>query len=114
MELRNGFIAEIKEIIKNSRIQAIRSVDHMRVRMYWQLVQKIVEEEQQGKKRAKYKEFIIKNLSAHLQPQFGSGFNTRQLERCRQLYRYFPIAAALRPQLSWTHYKLILRIENLS
>ena len=67
----------------------------MRVGIYWQLGRKIVEKEQQRKKRAKYKKCIIKNLSEHLQPQFGSGFNIRQLERCRQLYRYFPIVAAI-------------------
>ncbi len=95
MDLRSDFINEVKGIIEQSRLKAIRSVDHVRVRMYWELGRKIVEEEQQGNKRAKFKDFIIKKLSEYLQPQFGSGFNIRQLERCRQLYGYSPIAAAI-------------------
>ena len=95
MDLRSDFINEVKGIIEQSRLKAIRSVDHIRVRMYWELGRKIVEEEQQGNKRAKFKDFIIKKLSEYLQPQFGSGFNIRQLERCRQLYGYYPIAAAI-------------------
>ncbi len=114
MDLRSDFINEVKGIIEQSRFKAIRSVDHVRVRMYWELGRKIVEEEQRGNIRAKYKEFIIKKLSEYLQPQFGSGFNIRQLERCRQLYGYYPIAAALRPQLNWTQNKLLLRIDNQS
>ncbi len=114
MELRDGFVEEIKSIIEQSRQKAIRSVDHIRVKMYWELGRKIVEEEQQGKQRAEYGKFLIKRLSENLQPQFGTGFNVRQLERCRQLYGYFPIAAALRPQFSWTHHKLLLSVVNQS
>lgn len=114
MDLRKGFVEEVKGIIEDSRVKAIRAVDHVRVKMYWELGRKIVEEEQQGRFRAKYKDFVIRKLSEVLQPQFGSGFNIRQLERCRQLYHYFPIAAAVRPQLTWTHYRLLLRIDNQS
>lgn len=114
MELRNGFIAEIKEIIENSRIQAIRSVDHMRVRMYWELGRKIVEEEQQGKDRAMYGRFLIKNLSKDLMLVYGSGFTARRLHLYCQFYKTYPIVPALRAQFSWTHYKLLLSIENQS
>jgi hypothetical protein len=51
-------------------------------------------------------------LSEDLQPQFGSGFSVRQLERNRQFYRTFPIADALRTQLNWTHYKTLISIDN--
>lgn len=51
-------------------------------------------------------------MASALQPEFGSGFSIRQLERYRQFYRLFPIASALRTQFSWTHYKLLLPIEN--
>jgi predicted nuclease of restriction endonuclease-like (RecB) superfamily len=55
---------------------------------------------------------LIKSLSDDLQPQFGSGFSVRQLETCRQFFRTFPIAHALRAQLSWTHYKKLISIDN--
>jgi len=73
--------------------------------MYWQIGKVIFEEEQEGKERAAYGDFLIKSLSDLLQPQFGSGFSVRQLEMCRQFYRTFPIANAVRSQLSWTHYR---------
>lgn len=114
MELRNGFIAEIKEIIEKSRTQAIRSVDYIRGRMYWQLGKKIVEEEQRGTKRAEYGVYLLKHLSTELSSLYGEAFSKRQLERYRQFYSLYPIASALRTQFSWTHYKLLLSVENQS
>jgi hypothetical protein len=73
--------------------------------MYWQVGKLIFEEEQQGKERANYGQFLIKSISQTFQPQFGKGFSVRQLERYRQFYRTFPIASALRTQFSWTHNK---------
>ena len=55
---------------------------------------------------------IIKNLATELKKDFGSGFSVRQLEICRQFYFVFPIANALRSQLNWTQYKLLIRIDN--
>jgi predicted nuclease of restriction endonuclease-like (RecB) superfamily len=55
---------------------------------------------------------LIKSISDDFQPQFGSGFSVRQLERYRQFYRMFPIASTLRSQFSWTHYKLLLSVDN--
>jgi len=114
MELRIGFIEEVKGIIANSREDAIRSVDNVRVKMYWKLGRKIVEEEQQGKERAEYAKFLLKNLSKELTSVFGESFSKRQLERYRQFYRLYPIASAVRTQFSWTHYKLFLSLKNES
>ena len=82
------------------------------MQMYWQIGKRIFEEEQEGKERADYGTYLIKFLSEQLQPEFGSGFSKRQLERMRQFHRTFPIANALRSQLNWTQYKLLIRIEN--
>jgi len=112
MELRNEFITEIKGVIEQSRLKAVRSVDHIRVRMYWELGRKIVEEEQRGQKRAKYSTYLIENLSKELVLEYGQAFTKRQLERYRQFYVLFPIASALRTQFSWTHYKLLLSVVN--
>jgi len=80
--------------------------------MYWKIGKTIFEEEQQGKERAEYGAYLIKNLSKELEPEYGTNFSVRQLERCRQFYKEFPIASALRTQFSWTHYKLLLPLEN--
>lgn len=73
---------------------------------------RIFEEEQQGQERADYGAYLIKSLAQQLQPEFDSGFSARQLERYRQFYRTFPIAAALRTQLNWTQYKSLISIND--
>lgn len=112
MQVSTVFIADIKALILQSREKAIRSVDHLRVQLYWNIGRRIFEEEQAGKERADYGAYLIKSLSKSLQPEFGSGFSARQLERCRQFFRAFPIASALRTQFSWTHYKLLISVDN--
>lgn len=112
MQVSTVFISDIKELILQSREKAIRSVDHLRVQLYWNIGKRIFEEEQAGKERADYGAYLIKSLSKSLQPQFGSGFSVRQLERCRQFFRAFPIASALRTQFGWTHYKLLISVDN--
>jgi predicted nuclease of restriction endonuclease-like (RecB) superfamily len=114
MDLRSGFINEVKEIIEHSRLKAIRSVDNFRVRMYWELGRKIVEEEQRGKERAEYGTFLIKNLSEKLQDIYGTGFSRRQLEMFRLFYKTYPIAHALRAQFTWRHFRIYISIDNQS
>lgn len=112
MELDKNIILQIQTIIADARAKAIRSVDTERMLMYWQIGKVIFEEEQQGKDRADYGKYLIKSISETFQPQFGTGFSIRQLERNRQFYRTFPIASALRTQFNWTHYKSLISIDN--
>lgn len=70
------------------------------------------EEEQQGKDRADYGTYLIKNLAKQLEPEYGSGFSYRQLAFCRQFYRVYPIANALRSQLNWTQYRMLIQIDD--
>lgn len=112
MLLKTELIHQIQTIIADAKGRAIRSVDTERVMMYWQIGKVILEEEQEGKERAGYGEFLIKSLANELEPQFGSGFSYRQLNLFRQFYRTFPIVNALRSQLSWTHYRTLIRIDN--
>lgn len=112
MQINPKLIEEIKSIIESSRRKAIKAVDHQRVFMYWNLGQRIFEEEQKGKERAGYGEQLIKFLSAELQPEFGTGFSSRNLNLFRQFYRAFPIVHALRAQLSWTHYRKLTSIDS--
>ena len=112
MQLKKKLIQQIQSIIATAKDRAIRSVDTERVLMYWQIGKVILEEEQDGKERAGYGEFLIKSLAEALEPQFGSGFSYRQLNLFRQFYRSFPIVNALRSQFSWTHYRTLIRIDN--
>lgn len=107
-----GFISDVRKIIDEARVHAVRSVDHARVAMYWSIGRRIFEEEQQGKERADYGTYLIKNLSLAITPEYGSGFSVRQLERCRQFYRTYPIASTLRTQLNWSQYKQLISISD--
>jgi predicted nuclease of restriction endonuclease-like (RecB) superfamily len=80
--------------------------------MYWHIGKRIFEEEQQGKDRADYGNYLIKFLSEQLQPEFGSGFSIRQINLYRQFYRTFPIVHTLYAQLSWSQYKLLLSVDS--
>jgi len=112
MLIDKSFITEIKNIILQSRDNAVRSVNWERTIMYWKIGKRIFEEEQQGKERAEYGTYLIRELSKQIQPEFGSGFSYRQLNWYRQFYRTFPIVSALRTQFNWTHYKSLISIND--
>jgi predicted nuclease of restriction endonuclease-like (RecB) superfamily len=112
MILKTSLIHQIQDIIATSKERAVRSVDAERVLMYWQIGKVIFEEEQGGEDRAAYGTFLIKSLALTLEPEYGSGFSSRQLNLFRQFYRIFPIVNALRSQFSWTHYRFLIRIDN--
>lgn len=105
-------ISEIRSIIESARANAVRSVDSCRVQMYWQIGRRIVEEEQGGQARAEYGKGLIKKLPKEIEPEYGSGFGQRQLERARQFYIEFPIASTLRTQFNWSQYKLLIGIAD--
>lgn len=112
MLTNDNLLLEIKNLIANARETAVRSVDFQRTLLYWYIGERIFNEEQQGKERAEYGNYLIKYLSKQLTPEYGSGFSFRNLNWYRQFYRTFPIVNSLRSQLSWTHYRLLLRIDN--
>ena len=85
------------------------------IEAYWQVGRRIVEEEQHGQHRAVYGEGLIKELSKALSIEFGKGFSIANLENFRKFYLTFPedqISYALRRELTWTHYRLIMRVDN--
>ncbi len=112
MIIDQSIIKDIKKIILDAREKAIRMVDHQRTTMYWHIGKRIFEEEQQGKDRADYASYLTRHVADQLEPEFGSGFSKRQVELFRQFYRTFPIANAVRSQLGWTHYKMLIRLNN--
>lgn len=110
--VRQEFVTDIRRIINDARANAVRSVDFCRVQMYWHLGKRILEEEQQGKARADYGTYLIRNLAKAIEPEYGSGFGVRQLEQARQFYRIYPIANTLRSQLNWSQYRRLIQIED--
>ena len=111
-ESMQSLIGEIKQIINDARAHAVRSVDFCRVQMYWAIGQRIVEKEQQGKERADYGTYLIKRLAQEIEPEYGSGFGERQLKFCRQFYKTYPNGNALRSQLNWSQYRMLIQISD--
>lgn len=74
--------------------------------------ERIFIEEQKGQDRAEYGAYLLQNIALEIGAEFGSGFSVRQLERARQFYRTYPIATALRTQLNWYQYRLLIQIDD--
>ncbi len=108
----DSFFKRIKEILEGARNKVYRTVNMEMLQAYWNVGREIVEEEQKGKDRAEYGEYLIKNLSAKLTQAFGKGFTKSNLNYMKQFYQTFEKGHALRGELSWTHYRLLLKIEK--
>ncbi len=112
MLINQSIITDIKAIIVQTKDRAIRAIDHQRTLMYWHIGKRIFEEEQEGKDRAAYGKYLTEYIAGELEPEFGSGFSKRQIELFRQFYRTFPVTNTLYSQLSWSQYKLLIRLDT--
>jgi hypothetical protein len=115
----------IRAIIEKSRKNVHLAVNTAMVEAYWYIGKTLIEDEQQGESRAEYGKQIIADISHRLTTEFGKGFSAQNLWNMRQFYRKFSsvrrelkieedveILSALRRELSWTHFKVLLRVEK--
>lgn len=110
-----SLIQDVVHILQSARQNAYRAVNTAMLEAYWQIGKRIVEEEQYGEIRAAYGEGIIKQLSKDLSREIGKGFSVANLENFRKFYLTFSDkrkSYAVRRELSWTHYRLIMRVED--
>lgn len=108
----DGLYERIVLIMDNARNAAYVSVNTEMVKAYWGIGREILEEEQQGKDRAEYGINLITNLSERLTEKYGKGFTETNLKYMRKFYSTFNKSHALRDELSWTHYRLLLKVEK--
>jgi predicted nuclease of restriction endonuclease-like (RecB) superfamily len=106
-----GLYESIKDILKLAREKAYAAVNFAMVEVYWNIGRLIVEK-QSGEERAEYGSSLINELSKHLTADFGKGFTATNLKYMRQFYLLFQNRHALRDQLTWTHYRMIMKVEN--
>ncbi len=104
-----GVYQSIREAIVSARREVCSAVNFSMVVAYWEIGRSIFEAVGE---RAEYGESLLSFLSEKLMREFGSGFNVSNLRRMRQFYLLFPIRAALRRELSWTHYKLLMKVSS--
>src|SRR5690606_27187155 len=98
------------------------------VQTYWQIGKRIVEQEQQGRSRAGYGDFLVAGLSSYLSEVLGKGFSEANLRNMRHFYQTFPDFDQFSTQrvensqsvthcvtnLNWTNIRLIMRIDDPS
>jgi len=137
LEKGNSLYAEISAVLEKARSSAYRAINLAMVQAYWRIGYLIVEHEQEGKERAEYGKALLKELSGRLSSEFGKGFDVTNLRKMRQFYLLFSKRDAvrlksdktnrdavrpdsmeigkphsLRGELSWTHYRMLLKTEN--
>ncbi|MGQ3683651.1 MAG: PDDEXK nuclease domain-containing protein [Candidatus Loosdrechtia sp.] len=102
----------IKTVLEKARSKSFKAVNTAMVRAYWHVGKIIIEGEQKGKQRAEYGAYLIEELAKRLTVEYGQGFNKTNLWYMRQFYLTFQNLHALRGELTWTHYRLLLKIEK--
>ncbi len=103
---------QVQAVIETSRNTVYRAANASMVQAYWNIGRLIVEKEQKGKQKAEYGQQIIKGLSERMQKEYGRGYTITNLKYMRQFYQLFEKSHALRDQLTWTHYRLLLKVEK--
>lgn len=110
----NNLYQKIAEFILTSKQAVVRTINQTMVYTYYEIGRMIVEDEQQGNKRADYGKHVLKELSKKLTNDFGKGFSVDNLQNMRQFYLTYSIyeTTSRKFVLSWSHYLKLIRIEN--
>lgn len=111
VEIEDSIYKEIKSILEQARNKVYKVANSTMVEAYWNIGRVIVEK-QGGNNKAEYGAALIKNLSKKMTKEFGKGFTVANLKNMRQFYLIFQKSYALRSELTWTHYRLLMRVEN--
>lgn len=104
--------SEIRKTLLEARAHVYHAANSAMVQAYWQIGRIIVEHEQGGEEKAAYGLGLIEGLAKRLTKEFGKGFSVTNLRYMRLFYLAFPIHHAVRDELSWTHYRLLLKVER--
>ena len=115
IELKKDIYEEIRGLLKSARENIVSTINSTMAKTYFLIGKRIVEEEQNGEKRAEYGEELVKNLSLRLTKEFGKGFSKRNLWQMKQFYLAYSKVQTVSAQfkLSWSHYLILMRMENL-
>lgn len=103
---------KVKVVIDQARATVYRTANFETIKANWEIGRHIVEEEQNGKIRAAKGDALVKKISEKLINEYGSGFDYSNVKRMKQFYITFPKGDALRDQLSWTHYRMLITVDS--
>ena len=113
----DSLVNDVKQIIEQGRQKSAEFLNSIICMTNWSIGQRIVEEEQHGEKRAEYGKQLLKKLAQQLTLVYGenNSYTARDLRNCRQFYLTFidfPKWYACVPNITWTHYRSLLRVDN--
>lgn len=114
-EEERQFYSDIHEILKNAKSAAYAAVNDLMTYAYWDIGERIVEQEQKGISKAKYGSYLIKRLAQELSGKYGSGFSVATIRNCRQLYLTFPKESygySMIGKVHWSHLRMIMRLDD--
>ena len=116
LKIKKDIYEEIHDLLYKARENIVSNINSTMTKTYFLIGKRIVEEEQNGNKRAEYGKNLIKILSEKLTKEFGKGFSQRNLEQMRTFYVRYSIPQTLSAEfkVSWSHYLILMRIENIS
>ena len=111
LENKNNLYNQISDLLKKAQNQVRQQVNSLMVITYWNVGKIIFEDELKGK-RAEYGKEVLKELSDKLTADFGKGFDITNLRKMRQFYILYPKQDSVSLELSWTHYRHLLKVED--
>ncbi|WP_309568874.1 DUF1016 N-terminal domain-containing protein [Clostridium estertheticum] len=101
----------VKNTLEKARSKAYASINFYMVKAYWE-IGKTIYLAQEENERAEYGKDLISELSKELKNDYGRGFDKSNLSRMRKFYALFNNVDALRQELSWTHYRMIIKLRG--
>ncbi len=101
----------IRGYVIDAQRQVYSAVNAAMVTAYWNIGKSIYEVCGE-RDRAAYGKQVLKYISERLTAEFGKGFSVQGLRNMRQFYLTFPKRSTLRSELSWSHYRLLMRVED--
>jgi predicted nuclease of restriction endonuclease-like (RecB) superfamily len=109
--VENTVYNNIRTVLVTARQKVYSAINFAMVEAYWEVGRQI---EQAVGDRAEYGKGLLQDISQKLSVEFGKGFTVRNLQAMRQFYTVFPNTHALRAELSWTHYRLLMKVNEPS
>jgi predicted nuclease of restriction endonuclease-like (RecB) superfamily len=112
--LSPALVTDLRQIIHSAREQVARAVDSGLIMLYWSIGHRIRTDVLDGK-RATYGKEIVSAVGRQLASEFGDGFSDKNLRHMIRFAEVFPdltILQSLIAQLSWTHFKSIIYLDD--
>ena len=103
--------SSIRSSVINAQNRVYSAVNSAMVIAYWEIGEQIYKACGEND-RAEYGKNLLEYLSDKLTTEFGKGYTVRNFRAMRQFYCSYPIRHTLCAELSWSHYRLLIRIQD--